>query len=172
MVEFDIVLTKDKIPIVYHDFVFCIDQLSSNADKKQQQQQQQQDENTNPTTNTNTKSQSNNNLLSLAVNMLTYDEVKQNRVSNYRNRKKSSIILVFTNDLFSLRYTRKRFSKSRRICPTSWKSSSPVKWCFPRLKKCALNSIPSSVSMSKSNTLSTWKYDFLLIKIPRFLDLN
>lgn len=119
MVEFDIVLTKDKIPIVYHDFVFCIDQLSSNADKKQQQQQQQQDENTNPTTNTNTKSQSNNNLLSLAVNMLTYDEVKQNRVSNYRNRKKSSIILVFTNDLFSLRYTRKRFSKSRRICPTS-----------------------------------------------------
>ena len=92
MVEFDIVLTKDKIPIVYHDFVFCIDQLSSNADKKQQQQQQQ-DENTNPTTNTNTKSQSNNNLLSLAVNMLTYDEVKQNRVRNYKNRKKSSIII-------------------------------------------------------------------------------
>ena len=30
MVEFDIVLTKDKKPIVYHDFVFCIDQVNLN----------------------------------------------------------------------------------------------------------------------------------------------
>jgi glycerophosphoryl diester phosphodiesterase len=53
MVEFDIVLTKDKIPIVYHDFIFCLDQI---ADKQS------------------------NNYLSIAVNQLTYEEVKQNRV--------------------------------------------------------------------------------------------
>lgn len=66
MVEFDVVLTKDRIPIVYHDFVFCIDQLS--------QQQQQQQNRTDATS-------SNNKLLSLAVNQLTYDEIKQNRAS-------------------------------------------------------------------------------------------
>ena len=56
MVEFDIVLTKDKIPIVYHDFIFCIDQL---ADK------------------------TSNNYISIAVNQLTYEEVKQGRVRNF-----------------------------------------------------------------------------------------
>lgn len=52
MVEFDVVLTKDKIPIVYHDFTFCIDQFA----------------------------ESSNNYLSIGVNQLTYEEVKQNRV--------------------------------------------------------------------------------------------
>ena len=57
MVEFDVVLTKDNIPIVYHDFTFCIDQL---ADKNS------------------------NKYLSIGVNQLTYEEVKQNRVKlNY-----------------------------------------------------------------------------------------
>ena len=59
MVEFDVVLTKDKKPIVYHDFVFCIDQ----ANAKNQAQSQ-------------------NKYISIAVNQLTYDEVKQNRVRN------------------------------------------------------------------------------------------
>ena len=53
MVEFDIVLTKDKVPIVYHDFEFCINQLQeTDADK----------------------------YLSIAVNQLTYEEIKLNRV--------------------------------------------------------------------------------------------
>ena len=55
MVEFDIVLTKDKIPIVYHDFMFCINQEheNNNSDK----------------------------YLSIAVNQLTYEEIKLYRVS-------------------------------------------------------------------------------------------
>ena len=56
MVEFDIVLTKDKVPIVYHDFEFCINQLpESHADK----------------------------YLSIAVNQLTYEEIKLNIVCAY-----------------------------------------------------------------------------------------
>ena len=54
MVEFDIVLTKDKIPIVYHDFVFCINQQQENSADK---------------------------YLSIAVNQLTYEEIKLYRVS-------------------------------------------------------------------------------------------
>lgn len=53
MVEFDVVLTKDKIPIVYHDFTFCIDQLADKTANK---------------------------YLSIGVNQLTYEEVKENRV--------------------------------------------------------------------------------------------
>jgi glycerophosphoryl diester phosphodiesterase len=66
MVEFDVVLTKDKIPVVYHDFVLCIDQLNSTAAAAAVQNKQDA---------------LSNKLLSLAVNQLTYEEVKQNRVS-------------------------------------------------------------------------------------------
>lgn len=53
MVEFDVVLTKDNIPIVYHDFMFCIDRLAETKSTK---------------------------YLSIGVNQLTYQEVKQSRV--------------------------------------------------------------------------------------------
>lgn len=55
MVEFDIVLTKDKVPVIYHDFVFCIDQV-------------------------NQKDQKNSKYLSVGVNQMTYQEIKQNRI--------------------------------------------------------------------------------------------
>lgn len=53
MVEFDIVLTKDKIPIIYHDFQFCI---------------------------TNKESDESNKYIDIAVNQMTYDEIKKSRI--------------------------------------------------------------------------------------------
>lgn len=55
MVEFDIVLTKDKVPIVYHDFQFCIDNRECD------------DLNLNK-------------YIDIAVNQMTYDEIKKSRI--------------------------------------------------------------------------------------------
>jgi glycerophosphocholine phosphodiesterase GPCPD1 len=66
MVEFDIVLTKDKIPIVFHDFVFCINQLQEGSTDQ---------------------------YLSIAVNQLTYDEIKNYRIYSHKikaNQQKSN----------------------------------------------------------------------------------
>jgi len=62
MVEFDIVLTKDKVPIVYHDFSCCIDQSEENSDR----------------------------YLTIAVNQLTYEEIKQNRIYSHKILKKTT----------------------------------------------------------------------------------
>lgn len=70
MVEFDVVLTKDKVPIVYHDFVFCIDQQYVGVKKAGGEEEKKKEE------------EISNKLLSLAVNQLTYEEVKQNKVRN------------------------------------------------------------------------------------------
>ena len=64
MVEFDIVLTKDKIPIVYHDFMFCINQEQENIKSDK--------------------------YLSIAVNQLTYEEIKLYRVSLLEKKSFSS----------------------------------------------------------------------------------
>jgi glycerophosphoryl diester phosphodiesterase len=69
MVEFDVVLTKDKVPIVYHDFVFCIDQQYVGVKKAGGEEEKKEEEKSNK-------------LLSLAVNQLTYEEVKENKVRN------------------------------------------------------------------------------------------
>lgn len=53
MVEFDIVLTKDQIPIIYHDFQFCI---------------------------TNKDSDELNKYIDIAVNQMTYAEIKKSRI--------------------------------------------------------------------------------------------
>jgi hypothetical protein len=55
MVEFDVVLTKDKIPIIYHDFSFCIDHPSICEGNE-------------------------NKFINIPVNQLNYDEIKQNRI--------------------------------------------------------------------------------------------
>lgn len=66
MVEFDIVLTKDKIPIIYHDFVFCIDQVK-HLDPAPNQSQSV-----------------NSKYLSVGVNQMTYEEIKQNKIYSHK----------------------------------------------------------------------------------------
>jgi glycerophosphocholine phosphodiesterase GPCPD1 len=85
MVEFDIVLTKDKVPIVYHDFEFCINQLQeSHADK----------------------------YLSIAVNQLTYEEIKLNRI--YSKKIESKLKHSQNNrDLFT---SKQMFPTIKEMC--------------------------------------------------------
>lgn len=64
MVEFDIVLTKDKIPIIYHDFTFCIDSHD-------------------------TEDSNMNKYLDVAVNQMTYDEIKRSKVYAHTVRNKA-----------------------------------------------------------------------------------
>lgn len=85
MVEFDVVLTKDNIPIVYHDFTFCIDQLTDKNSNK---------------------------YLSIGVNQLTYEEVKQNKIYSQKILKKA----LLSEDLRDFFTSKLMFPTLREMC--------------------------------------------------------
>lgn len=75
MVEFDIVLTKDKIPIIYHDFQFCIgnqdvDELYLNK------------------------------YIDIAVNQMTYNEIKKSRIYSHCVRSVSEANRCTSKSMF------------------------------------------------------------------------